>query len=577
MKQLSFEYETIPAGRWTRTEDIARIFCLAAAMALSMSGCGGSSGGGGDPGMPNTPGSGAVDGSSGGGGDPGMPNTPGSGAVDGSSGGGGDPGMPNTPGSEAGDGSSGGGGDAGMPNTPGSGAVDGSSGSGDADMSGSQTQPSGSPIFGIPSTLAEAAARSVPALGSVTQSTNVSGGTTQDRADLVHAANGDLILTVTRGNDPLWEFSTGGRNVTPLSHDAWEVDQNDPYRDDPLWPDGFLQFFELRDRNENAYALMLTSKQANLTPAPDADEYGEGEALPPAHDLEEQGTRTYADGTSEYYERYEGVGSYCVSSTGDCVVTNGTVTEGTVYLNEGAPASRVQSWDTTDTDYLTFGMWLRPPSTAGSRQPEVGVFVDGGRPFSESEFTALSGTATYAGIAIAYALGDSKDADAAPFLLPSSEGEHTAQLGGAVELTANFGNRTIDGTITLGGDYDNYDSPGEPAAPQPIVLNLGSAPIDVTAPGGFFTGDTASDGSSSVSGLSGKWGGQFYGAPGDGGRPPHAAGTFGAQREGFSVLGLFLGRDGADVNDFLPDDDDGFDSPVPVPAPPEPSMAPATQ
>ena len=53
-------------------------------------------------------------------------------------------------------------------------------------------------LYGIPSTLAEVAARSVPALGSVTQPSNGSGGMTQDTGSLVHAANGNLVLRVSR-------------------------------------------------------------------------------------------------------------------------------------------------------------------------------------------------------------------------------------------------------------------------------------------------------------------------------------------------------------------------------------------
>lgn len=214
------------------------------------------------------------------------------------------------------------------------------------------------------------------------------------------------------------------------------------------------------------------------------------------------------------------------------------------------PRDDVLGWDSADSDHLMFGWWLRPAASAAA-QPEAGVFVDGSRPFSGAELAALSGSATYAGGAFAYALGNSSAVDVSPFLLPSSEGEGRAQLHGAVELTADFGAQTIGGTVFLFGDPDNYDSEGEPPEPDPIVLALGSAAFDPTASGGFFTGDTASRAESSVSGLSGKWGGQFYGAPGEGGRPPHAAGTFGAKRTGFSVLGVFLGRDGANVDDFL--------------------------
>ena len=302
---------------------------------------------------------------------------------------------------------------------------------------------------------------------------------------------------------------------------------------------------------------MWTTKQANLVLAPGATPFREGDTI----DLSRHGQQyayfgryggNWQAGRSYQVDNDDGVGAYCVSDSGFCTADEaGVITEGTLYLRIGGPAAIVESWDATDSDYLTFGLWLRPQS--GSSLPEVGVFADGGRPFPVSELAALSGTATYAGTATAYALGNATDADAAPFLLPSSEGEQYPQLVGAVELSADFGALTIDGTVRLFGDPDNYDTPGEPEEPGPIVLNLASAPIDDTVPGGNFTGATASDGTSSVSGLSGVWGGQFFGAPGNGGRPPHAAGTFGAQRSGFAVLGGFIALDGADPDDFLPE------------------------
>ena len=302
---------------------------------------------------------------------------------------------------------------------------------------------------------------------------------------------------------------------------------------------------------------MWTTKQANLVLAPGATPFREGDTI----DLSRHGQQyayfgryggNWQAGRSYQVDNDDGVGAYCVSDSGFCTADEaGVITEGTLYLRIGGPAAIVESWDATDNDYLTFGFWLRPRS--GSSLPEVGVFADGGRPFPVSELAALSGTATYAGIATAYALGNSTDADAAPFLLPSTDGEHHPQLDGAVELTADFGALTVEGTVRLFGDPDNYDTPGEPEEPGPIVLNLTSAPIVATVPGGNFTGDTASDGTSSVSGLSGRWGGQFFGAQGNEGRPPHASGTFGAQRPGFAVLGGFIARDGANPGDFLPD------------------------
>ena len=398
-------------------------------------------------------------------------------------------------------------------------------------------------FYGVPSTVAETAARSAPRLGSVTQSSNAADGVTLDAGSIDHAANGDLILRVSRENGASREVSTGG-NVALL--DVFNAPQTGDY---PLFPNDSFYDVRLRNRADGTFVSMLTTRRADLVPASGARVLREGDPIESEFDWES--VSGYHE--TEFLTGNRRVGVYCVSETGSCRVEDSRVVEGTVYLNDGGPAAVVRNWDSNDTDYLAFGSWLRPASS-GATQPEVGVFVDGGRPFSASEFTTLTGTATYAGLADAFALGDSNAADVAPFLLPSSEGEGWMQLTGTVELTADFGARAIEGAVTLFGDPDNYDTPGEPEEPRPIVLNLGRAPIDTAQRGGFFVGNTASSGSSSVSGLAGKWGGQFYGAPGDGGRPPYAAGTFGARRNGFSVLGGFFARDGIavdDLDDFL--------------------------
>ena len=421
-------------------------------------------------------------------------------------------------------------------------------GGGGGGGSGGGPSPSTDPTYDIPSLVAEAAARSVPVFGSVTQSSNAIDEVTHDTAELVHADDGSLILRVTRDNRAPLEISSGGDGTILLA-----ISTEYP----ALVPGDVLQTVLFRDGAAQTFAYMLTTRQASLALAPGAAPFREGDTI----DLSRHGQQ-YTDfgryggdwraGRSYQVDNDDGVGAYCVSDTESCIADEGgVVTEGTLYLRVGGQAAIVESWDATDNDYLTFGIWLRPQS--GSSLPEVGLFADGGRPFPVSELAALSGTATYTGIAIAYALGNSTHADAAPFLLPSTEGEHHPQLEGAVELTADFGALTVDGTVRLFGDPDNYDTPGEPEEPGPIVLNLTSAPIDATVPGGNFTGDTASDGTSSVSGLSGQWGGQFFGAQGSGGRPPHASGTFGAQRPGFAVVGGFMARDGADLRDFLPE------------------------
>ena len=276
-------------------------------------------------------------------------------------------------------------------------------------------------LYGVPSTVAETAARSAPRLGSVTQSSNVANDVTLDAAGIDHAANGDLILRVTRDNGASREISTGG-NVTLL--DVAYLQTTD---DHPLLPNDSLYFVTLRSRTDGTFVHVLSTKRASLGPAPGAERFREGDS---ASGWFEGETWELAAGTHEAHLTLDGPddtdyshdGVYCESGTGTCRVEDSRVVEGTIYLKVGGPAAVVRNWDSTDTDYLVFGWWLRP-ATTGATQPEVGIFVDGGRPFSASEFTTLTGTATYAGGASAYALGDSNAADVAPFLLPSSEGE----------------------------------------------------------------------------------------------------------------------------------------------------------
>ena len=440
-------------------------------------------------------------------------------------------------------------------------AACGGGGSGSGNL-GNGSPPNTDPpvaLFGVESTVAETAARSSPRLGSVTQSSNAANDVTLDTANVDHATNGDLILRISRDTGASREISTGG-NVASL-----DVTYRPPgYH--PLFLDASIYEVNLRDRTDGTFVYAATTRRASIVPAPGVRIFREGDS---AIGLLDQSWEFYAGHESFLVSDNNYVGLYCVSESGTCRVEDSQVVEGAIYLKADGPAV-VPDWDSNDTDYLALGAWLRP-ARSGTTQPEVGVFVDGGRPFSQPEFTTLTGTATYAGSAGAYALGDSNAADVAPFLLPSSEGAGRMQLFGAIELTADFGAQAIEGEITLSGDPDNYDTPGEPQQPGHIVLNLGRAPIDTVQPGGFFVGDTASGASSSVLGLAGKWGGQFYGVPGNGGRPPYATGTFGAQREGFSVLGGFIARDGADVNNFLPEPPQA----APGPAPQPPAAAPS--
>ena len=407
--------------------------------------------------------------------------------------------------------------------------------SGGAPMTGGGTPPT----YGIPSDVAEIAAKATPARGSVTQSSNAIGGVTQDRASVVHEADGTLTLRVSRGNARTWDISTGD-DVNLIESD------NSP---NAILDASIREFVIERELWGGAteYVGMITTKRANDALHPGTREFHVGDTIDV--DLHGQGNLYVVDSIfnaqGEDYFRDSG-GSQCISETGQCRVDpNGMVTEGTLRLNVGGSITVVQSWDDADSDYISLGYWLRVPDASDQvMRPEFGLVVDGGHPFTE--FAGLSGTASYGGYISAFAFGDSTDADVAPFLLPSSEGEGQPQLFGTVTLTADFGANTIGGRVSLEADPDNFDNPGDPQAPPPLVLTLGNSPIDESLPGGFFTGDTSSHADSSVAGLSGKWGGQFFGTPDPdrSDQPPIVGGTFGAQKEGFAVLGAFLGING---------------------------------
>lgn len=203
-----------------------------------------------------------------------------------------------------------------------------------------------------------------------------------------------------------------------------------------------------------------------------------------------------------------------------------------------------------DSDYLVLGYWHRVPGKhaehvdeygaleAGDlsaefyKDLEYGVFVSGSDPFAQTGITALTGSAVYNGDAFAVYRDTNID--------PRTDKGKDSQLDADVTLTANFGGRTENGTIS--GTISNFRLPYEPfdndLTTFPSRLTLGSAPIG-DSHSGFFTGDTAMtfDGSA----FAGKWGGQFYGNGEADGRPGSAAGTFGAATtdESKVMIGMF--------------------------------------
>ncbi len=174
----------------------------------------------------------------------------------------------------------------------------------------------------------------------------------------------------------------------------------------------------------------------------------------------------------------------------------------------------------TDTDYLVYGVWAWVPrDEARAEDFEIGVFADGGEPFTGANVLALTGTATYRREGGANGIYSYPDDEA--------EGGIENDLFAAdVELTANFGAADAAGTIS-GAITNPTSDDGSPVAEpgeQPIVLTLGAAPIG-TGDGGFFSGQA----SMSLNDIShtGQWGGEFFGNGAAGAAPGSVAGTFG--------------------------------------------------
>lgn len=170
-----------------------------------------------------------------------------------------------------------------------------------------------------------------------------------------------------------------------------------------------------------------------------------------------------------------------------------------------------------DTDYLVYGLWAWIPRDVNDVEDfEIGVFADGGDPFTGANVLALTGTATYRGEANGI------------YSYPDNEAEGGIEndfFEARVQLNANFGAAdaagTISGAITepRSDDGSRVDDEGDP-----IVLTLGTATIG-TDDGGFFTGDA----SMTLGSLShtGRWGGELFGNGAAGAAPGSVAGTFG--------------------------------------------------
>lgn len=175
---------------------------------------------------------------------------------------------------------------------------------------------------------------------------------------------------------------------------------------------------------------------------------------------------------------------------------------------EGAPHT-IRGSAQFDTDYLSFGYWLKTTTTAGGDTTYgVGTFATGSMPFADAEISALTGTAKYTGPAVGM------------FATMTRAGTFTAET----ELTANFDNDTISGMVE---NFMLTNRNGRSVKNDwTLMLNSASSTANT------FSGTTTGTG-----GTAGSWKGGFYGP--SGGKPSGVAGEFTGHFEDGHVIGAF--------------------------------------
>ena len=380
------------------------------------------------------------------------------------------------------------------------------------------------------------AASATPRQGSVTQSNNTDGdAVTLDKATITFE-EGEMILEVKEGSGTRWSVSSGDDKGGYLR--STDEFTGRTVRD--FWIDKML------DDDSTLFVLAHTSKLGTEGLHDDAREFIRGETIQSSQlpswisdefdsgstaiGLYDRFSETTDGRETDVYVPDEAGGTYleCVSAdTGECKLSsNGLVTKGTILLRDGGRPTIVKSWDAMDMEHLNLGYWMRLPAGAEnlSQVLEVGVFFDGGNEFDFSQASGSLGQATYKGPSDALVTTGST-----PFF---------ESVSGKVALTADFDQNAIGGAVTLIPNELNEDT----FLPGNIVLRLEDASIDRSLSGGFFTGNTSSHTDSSISGLTGKWGGQFHG-PADtenGGVPKYAGGTYGAQNDDYAILGSYF-------------------------------------
>lgn len=202
------------------------------------------------------------------------------------------------------------------------------------------------------------------------------------------------------------------------------------------------------------------------------------------------------------------------------------VDEGQLWVNIVTDYAREKSADDVptaipDSNYLAAGIWVYVPNDAALDDAAslegvaFGAFIDGNDPFTQSDLTSVTGTATYRG-------------DAIGVFADGATSQNTSFMA-EVALNVDFGDGNALGNIS--GTIDEFvDTDDNSISDATLMLSSPSDPADIgNVGGGFFTGDTtATEGGNTY--AAGQWGGQFYGngtGTANADQPGSVAGTFG--------------------------------------------------
>ena len=188
------------------------------------------------------------------------------------------------------------------------------------------------------------------------------------------------------------------------------------------------------------------------------------------------------------------------------------------------------------SDYVAWGYWAYYKFTSTDLEYTFGAFADG----VETAFSDVPdvGSASYSGYSSGLAVkGSGINRDD----LSEQEQSRGFEFVGQVNLTADFATASVSGTVdNFRAIHVNVPSPqlidealGNNGFLNALQIDLNQANIRSSGSNpehSFFVGSARAIG---LGGASGKWGGQFFGAPATDEAPPAVGGTWGVtQGEG---------------------------------------------